>query len=237
MFGKIGINRLISTFTIAAVLLACASLVAAAEVDGEITVTGSVMVNGQKAVSNSTIVSGATITTKDNSSAVVNLGTNGKVELLPNSELTLNFSDSNITAMLKSGAIRVMNGAGIGSVVTTNSATVVGDTATSNSYTVNIACGVTLVETAAGMATLRTPDSTKQVAAGTDAASGNLPQTGCKECTRSGGDACTPVAGVGGGTIAAIVAAAGAAVVGAMFLSREENVSQFGGATIVSPIS
>ncbi|MFV0387596.1 MAG: hypothetical protein ACK5NT_02480 [Pyrinomonadaceae bacterium] len=234
MLGKIGKSKLISTVSAFAMLLALATFAVASE--GEITVSGNVTVNGQTAVSNSTFVSGSSVVTGEGSSATINLGANGKIELLQNSEVSLSFTDSNITTVLKSGAVRVLNAKGIGSVVTTNSATVVADASQDNSYFVNVACGVTMVETMSGLVSLKTADATKQVAAGTDAASGSLPQTGCKQCMRPGGEACLPVAGgIGGGTIAAILAAAGAAAVAAIFLAGDNEVTTSGSTTVVSP--
>ncbi|MCB1022810.1 MAG: hypothetical protein KDB79_00370 [Acidobacteria bacterium] len=231
MFSAIAMLCVASSFALASV-----------GTDGEITVSGQVTVNGQSVVSNSTVVSGSSITTGAGSGATVNLGSKGKVELLSDTTITLKFTENSIVAMLSTGKIRVLNSAGIGATVTTNKATVVADTGQANSFTVDVGCGddikcsQTFVETASGLVTLRTSNVVKQVAAGMDAASGNLPQTGCKPCMRPGSTPPVPTAGLSGGAIAAILAAAGGAAFLAIWLGRENKVTTDGGVTIISPI-
>lgn len=240
MLGKKRINKLITTF--AALCVCATAALAAPNSDGEITVTGQVSVNGQPAVSSSTVVSGSTVTSGANSSAIINLGSKGKVELAADTSLSLKFTDNSIVAMLSAGKVRVMNAAGIGATVTTRSGTVVADTGQANSFTVDIGCGddakcsQTFVETASGLVTLRSANTVKQVAAGTDASSGNPSQTGCKPCMRPGSAPPTPVAGIGNGAIVAIIVAAAAAAGAAMFLGRDNEVNQSGGVTIISPV-
>lgn len=207
-----------------------------------ITTSGSVTVNGQPAVSNSTIGSDSTITTGENSSAVISMGSNGKVELLANSSVSLKFSDNSFVVMMTSGKIRVLNSAGISSTVTTKSATVIGDTGQANSYTVDVGCGdiaactQTFVTTVNGLVTLRNGNTVKQVAAGTDASSGSASQTGCKPCYRPGSAPPTPVLGIGSGALAAILIAAAGVGVAALFLGGDNDVVLDGNGTVVSPI-
>lgn len=59
---------------------------------GGITVRGQVSINGQIAVSNSTIVTGSSIVTGANSSAVIYLGKNARVEVFSGTSLTLGFT-------------------------------------------------------------------------------------------------------------------------------------------------
>ncbi len=244
MFGK-NIHKFITsllTMAIVCTYTAMAAVAAPKPTDGGITITGQVTVNGEPAVSNSTIVSGSTITTGANSSAIISLGSRGKVELLSDSSIRLKFTDNTIVAMLSLGKIRVLNSAGVGATVSTRSGTVVADTGQANSFTVDVGCSddikcsQTFVETTSGLVTLRSSSSVKQVAAGANAASGNISQTGCKPCMRPVCDSCLPVAGLGGGAIAAILAAAGAAAFAAIWLSRENDINTDGGVTIVSPI-
>lgn len=210
---------------------------------GEITVTGQVSVNGQPAVSNSTLTSGSTIVTGANSSAVVNLGKNGRVEILSDSSATLRFTDNSIVGMLSSGKIRVSNAVGVGATVTTRNSTVIADSAQANVFGVDVGCGdedrcaQTYVETTTGLVTLRNGSNDKQVAAGTDATFGNPSQTGCKPCLRPGSSAPVATAGLGVGAIAAILLAAGGAVGAAILLGTngETNTEVGGGAIVVSP--
>ena len=243
MLGKNWINKFITTLTAIAIVCTYSSVaVAATGNDGEITVSGQVKVNGQHAVSNSTIVSGSTVSTGAESGAIVSLGSKGKIELLPDSSATLKFTDNSIVAMLSTGKVKILNSAGISSTVSTRSATVVADAGQANSYTVDVGCSddikcsQTFVETATGLVTLRSANSVKQVAAGTDAASGNLSQTGCKPCMRPGSAPPIPVAGIGSGALVAILAAVGGIAVAAILLGRENEVTTNGGIIVVSPI-
>src|SRR3982751_2772192 len=108
MSGKNILRKFISVTTLAAVWCVYSMVAFAMPVDnaGEITVTGQVTVNGQPAVSNSTLLSGAVIATSAGSSAVVSLGKLGRVEVLADSNVTLNFTDSSIVAMLSAGQTR-----------------------------------------------------------------------------------------------------------------------------------
>ena len=241
MLGK-NIHRFITS--VAAIAMICtysAVAIAAPNADGGITVTGQVTVNGQSAVSDSTVVSGSTVVTGANSSAVISLGDRGKVELMHDTALTLKFTDSSIVAMITSGKVRVLSSAGIGATVTSKSATVVADAGQSNSFTVDVGCSddvkctQTYVETASGLVTLRSANTVKQVAAGSDAASGNLSQTGCKPCMRPGSAPATAIAGIGGGALAALLAAAGGAVIAAILLNDDQNITTDGNTTVVSP--
>lgn len=242
MLGTKKINRTLSVLT--GIALICASSISAAyaadDLKADITVNGQVTVNGQPAVSNSTVVSGSTVTTGSGSNAIIGLGGNGRVELSPETSLTLKFSDNSIVAMLTSGKVRLTNSAGIGTTVTTRSATVVADAGRSNTFSVDIGCGddikcsQTLVQTAAGLVTLKSGSTTKQVAAGTDAISGGS-ATGCLPCFRPVDDTETKDADVSAGGIGAIVTGIAAVAITAIIYSRENNGQQNGNVFIVSP--
>jgi hypothetical protein len=243
MFGKNILQKFITTFTLLAVMSLYSTVSLAASGDtAVITTTGNVTINGQPAVSNSTIGSDSTVTTGENSTALISMGSNGKVELMPNSSITLKFSDNSFVAMLASGKIRIMNSAGISSTVTTKSATVVGDTGQANSFTVDVGCGdittcsATFVETMNGLVTLRSGNSVKQVAAGADASAGNTSQTGCKPCFRPGSAPATPTLGLSGGAIAAILAAVAGVGIAAFLIGGNNNVRLEGGGVVISPV-
>ena len=186
MLGKNISRKFFTLVTVAAVWCVYSMVALAVPVDqsGEITVTGQVTVNGQPAVSNSTILSGAVIETGPNSSAVVSLGKLGRVEILADSNLTLNFAAGSITAILQSGKTRVSNAAGVATTVTTKDATVIADSSQADNFLVEVECAHTHVDTATGTVTMRVGSNDKQVAAGTTATAGNLSQTGCKPCMR-----------------------------------------------------
>ena len=125
MLGKNTSRKFFTLITVAAVWCVYSMVALAMPVDqaGEITVTGQMTVNGLPAVSNSTILSGAVVETGANSSAVVSLGKLGRVEILADSNLTLNFSAGSITAILQSGKARFSSSAGVATTVTTKDAT------------------------------------------------------------------------------------------------------------------
>jgi hypothetical protein len=245
MLGKILIRKSLALLSVVAVWTAFSMTAMAAPNDamGDITATGQVTVNGQSVVSNSTLASGSTITTGANSSATINLGKNGRVEVLSDTSLTLNFSDNSMVGTLSSGKVRVSNAAGVSTSVTTKNATVVADTAQANTFGVDVGCSdearctQTYVETTVGMVNLRSGSTDKQVAAGTDATYGNPSQTGCKPCVRPGVGAPIPVAGIGTGALAAIIAAIAGGVGAAIFLSdrNKNDVELNGGVTVISP--
>ena len=242
MLGNLKIKRILSGLAAVALLgIAGVSAVSAADVKADITVKGQVTVNGQPAVSNSTVVSGSVITTGTNSSAVVAIGSNGRVELLPDTSLTLKYTETSIVAMLASGRVRVANAAGIAATVTTRSATAVADAGQANNFSVDIGCGddircsQTMVQTTSGLVTLKTGSTSKQVAAGTDAIAGGA-QTGCQPCFRPGSAPPVAVAGIGAGPLAAILIGAGAATVAAIVYGRKNESDRDGGVIVVSPL-
>ncbi len=243
MLGINIIRKSITLLTAIAVWSAFSMAVIAAPSDvmGEITVTGQVTVNGQSVVSNATLTSGSVVTTGTAASAVINLGKNGRVEVLSDSSLTLNFASNSIVGMLASGKIRVSNAAGIATTITTRNSTIIADSGQANTFGIDVGCGdeerctQTYVETTTGLVTLRNGSNDKQVAAGTDATYGNPSQTGCKPCLRPGTAAPVVTAGFGAGAIAAILLAAAGAVGAAVLLGSDNETEVGGGAIVISP--
>ncbi|MFL6466462.1 MAG: hypothetical protein ACJ72Z_00740, partial [Pyrinomonadaceae bacterium] len=182
------------------------------------------------AISNSTIVSGSTIVTGANSSAVISLGKNGRVEVLAGSNLVLNFSATGIVGILSSGSARVSNAPGVAATITTKDATVIADAGQADTFLVEVECSHSHVDTAAGIVTMREGASDRQIAAGTSATAGNLSQTGCQPCLRP---AAPPVA-VGGLWVWLAVAGATAAVI--FYGLKDDDVEIGGHVIVVSPI-
>ncbi|MDQ3179424.1 MAG: hypothetical protein M3Q33_02770 [Acidobacteriota bacterium] len=192
-----------ATFLTAIAVWSAFSLIAIAapvETMGEINVNGQVTVNGQRAVSNSTIISGNTIVTGANSTATVNLGKNGRVELFPDTNFTLKFSNNSMIGTLNAGKVRILNSPGVATSVATRNATVVADAGQANTFGVDVGCAdearctQTYVDTKVGLVSLRSGSTDKQVAAGADATFGNPSQVGCKPCLR-GTSLKVPIAG------------------------------------------
>lgn len=231
MLGK-NFRKVTTSFTAAAVLCvySMVGLAATKDLTGEISVVGQVSVNGQTAVSNSTIISGSTIVTGADSSAIISLGKTGRIEVLANSNIVLNFSDTSIVGILSSGKTRVANAAGVATTITTKDATVIADAGQADNFTVEVECSHTHVDTTAGLVTMREGSSDKQVAAGTSATAGNLAQTGCKPCLRP--DSAPPVRVAGWPWL--ILLAAG--VAGAAILLGGQNDDDPGdGPVVISP--
>jgi hypothetical protein len=186
MLGKKSYRRLITLGTLVSVwtVYSMVALAAPYGSTADISVTGTVTVNGQAAVSNSTIVSGSSIVTGADSSATISLGKIGRVELMSDSNLTLQFSESSITGVINSGKVRVTNGAGVATSITSKDAVAIADAGQSDTFVVEVECSHTHVDTMAGIVTVREGTNDKQVVAGTSATAGNLAQTGCQPCLR-----------------------------------------------------
>jgi hypothetical protein len=232
MFGNKSFRKFITLTTLVAVWTVY-STVALAAPNGstaEISVTGQVTVNGQTAVSNSTIISGSTIVTGTDSTATISLGKTGRVELMGDSNLTLQFSDSSITGIISTGKVRVTNGTGVAATVTSKDAVAIADAGQADTFVVEVECSHTHVDTMAGIVTVREGTNDKQVVAGTSATAGNLAQTGCQPCLRPNS---APPVRFGGPWWLALVAAgvAGAAIL----IGRKTDVEVGGGTIVVSP--
>jgi hypothetical protein len=68
-----------------------------------------VQVNGNSVASGATIPSGAIISTGDGVGATINLGPLGSIELAPNSQVTIEYSDGQIKVTMTQGCVIVRN--------------------------------------------------------------------------------------------------------------------------------
>ena len=118
MNSKIWISKALS-MCVAVAILVTYSMVALAGTDkiaGELLVTGKtvngeipvVQVNGETAQSGRSVFSSNTITTPANASAIINIGKIGKVELAPNTTVTLSFNEKGISGNLAAGRLTVL---------------------------------------------------------------------------------------------------------------------------------
>ncbi len=195
---------------------------------GDLSVVGEVSVNGTKAISGATVFSDSTITTAQGSSAVVSLGKLGRVELLPNSNVKLNFTDASVTSSLDAGRVRMSTPSGVTASVTTKDGSAIADTTQPNVFLVDVECGNTVVNTQAGRIELRAGNAVKQIAAGNqDTAGQAAPGTRCTRLNTPG------MRGIGGGALAALLLAAGGAIVAAIIAASSDNDIQIGGSPIV----
>jgi ferric-dicitrate binding protein FerR (iron transport regulator) len=223
-------SRKFTAVTVAVAVLSVYSMVVlaapGAKASGELSVSGQVTVNGQKVISGGTLFSDSTISTADQSNASVSIGKLGRVELAPNSNLRLSFSDKSINAMLETGSAHVSTLAGISVNLTTKDGTVVVDGSQATSFTVNASHGRTYISTEAGLAQLRTTSGVKQIAAGESAMAG-MPSP------QGGGD---KDEGMSGRSMAILLLAVGGAVAAVLYAALHNNDLNFGGSvTVVSP--
>ena len=227
MISKTWSRKSIATAVAVAVLSVYSMVVLAApgaKASGELSVTGQVTVNGQKMISGGTIFSDSTISTAAQSSASVNISKVGRVELAPNSNLRISFSEKSIVAMLETGSAQVSTLAGTMVNLTTKDGTVVVDGSQATSFTVSASRGRTSMSTLSGVAQFKTGGSVKQVAAGESATAGTPKPQGDDDD------------GLSGGALAVLLLAIGGAVAGVLYAAFHNNDLNFGGSvTVVSP--
>lgn len=146
MNSKLWIHRALSMCLIVA-MIATYSMVALAnseKVAGELIVTGRtvngetpvVTVNGESAKTGRSVFSSSTIATTEKVSAILNMGRIGKIELAPNTTLTVTFSEKGINGDLLSGKVTVLGASNNVGITTADGKTVelsVGESATTGS--------------------------------------------------------------------------------------------------------
>lgn len=132
---------LILTLVLTSSMVSLAGTVGA--LSGEIIVSGErvdgnapvVSLNGEDVLTGRTFFNSAVIATPATSSATVNLGKLGRLELAPASSLTLSLAENAISGDIASGSVRVFNAEGVavnlrsGEDTVTNDASIAGDVA------------------------------------------------------------------------------------------------------------
>lgn len=141
MNSKIWIRKALSMCLVVATMAtySMVTLANSEKIAGELTISSkvasAVKVNGEVAQNGRSIFSSSTIATPENTSAVINLGKAGKVQMAPNTILTLSFNEKGISGDLAAGQITVLNASESVNVKTPNGTTVklgAGETATAN---------------------------------------------------------------------------------------------------------
>lgn len=97
------------------------ALASTEKIAGELLVAGknaNVQVNGEMAQSGRSIFSASTIATPENASAIINIGKIGKIELAPNTTLTLSFNEKGISGDLTSGKVTVLGATNVVNIKT-----------------------------------------------------------------------------------------------------------------------
>jgi hypothetical protein len=129
MNSKTLIRKALSLSLIVAIY-ATYSMVALAgteRIAGELLISGknsSVRVNGETAQSGRSIFSTSTISTPADTSAIINLGKLGRLELAPNTTANISFNDKGINGDLLSGKITVLGTTGAVNINTAEGKTV-----------------------------------------------------------------------------------------------------------------
>lgn len=192
--------------------------VSGAPADGDVPF---VSVNGERAISGRSIQSSTTITTPNTSSATINLGKLGRVEVAPNSNFVLNFNEKGISGNLISGNVRVVGTENSENSIQTKDSIVVASQAGDKAFTVNALDTATSVTSESGTVALNSNGKSTTVNAGQTQTSGQT----------------TDDDGVGSGTIAAYALVFGAAAAVLIYVATSDNNElQFGaGGTTVSP--
>ena len=170
------------------------------------------------------------IATAAGSTATINLGKLGRVELFPNSTLKLSFSDGNISGALDAGRVQVSTLAGTAATVTAKDGAAVANPSQAATFMVDVECGNMIVASQAGLVELRADGKTKAVAAGTSESAGTpQPGTRCTRLTRP-----DTFGGLSSGALAALLLAAGGAVAAAIIAAtHDSNSFDFGGTPVV----
>ncbi len=170
-------RKFVSVWVAAAILMVYSIVITAKPVvrTGGVLVVGEVTVDGQKISSGGTFFSDSTIVTAADSHAVLSLGKLGRIELLPNSSLSLTLADNGITGTMNSGRSRVSTPAGVAVNITTKDGAINVDGSEATSFDINTENVSTIVGTKSGLAELTSGAIVNEVAAGENGVAGVYP--------------------------------------------------------------
>lgn len=150
-------------FALTVSILTCQTMVAlampkAGQPAGELTVKGKmptdekpfVLVNGDRSFTGRSVFSSGTIATTETTSAIINLGKIGRIELAPASVLTLSFSDDSISGELSSGDVRISNADGVAVKINTPNDVITNERNAASSFTVAVGAELSTVKATNG---------------------------------------------------------------------------------------
>jgi len=196
------------------------------KVAGDLSVTGQVTLNGAAATSGATVFSDSRVKTGQKAGATINFGKLGRIDLGPDTEMMLSFSESAVGGNLVAGRAVVSAPAGVGISVTTSDGVAVADGKQATALIVDTTCGNTRIASNRGDAKITSNNKVEYVAAGHEVAVGT--QTQGSRCTRmtAAGGAGAGGGGLSSGAVAALViAGVGGAVGGIVAASQSDNVT------------
>jgi len=198
-----------------------ASAQAPGQTAGELSITGSVMINGTAAISGATVFSDSKIKTSRNSAATVNLGKLGRVQLGPESEMTLQFVAGNVGGNLTSGRAVVNAPAGVTINVVTANGVANADGKQAVTLMIDVTCGNTRVAATNSAAKVTSGSKVEVVAAGSEVAMGQATAPRCARLSTS-----TQTGGLSTGALAAlIIGGVGGAVGGIVAATQADDVT------------
>lgn len=193
----------------------------AGRVAGELSVTGSVTINGASAIPGATVFSESVIRTARNSAAIVSLGNLGRMQLGPDSEMTVRFNEATLGGNLSSGRAVVNAPTGVAITVVTANGVATSTGRQASAVTVDVTCGDTLVAATRGDASVASGGRVENVAAGKEVTVGTQATS---RCTRK--ELLSYPASLTAATIAALMMAGiGGGVAGVMALTQADNLS------------
>lgn len=193
----------------------------AAKAAGELSVTGNVTINGTSAISGATVFSESKVKTARNGAATINLGKLGRVQLGPESEMTLSFTDGKIGGNLSSGRAVVTAPTGVAVAVATAEGVATADGKNASTLTIDVTCGNTRVAASRSDAKVTAGSKVEYVAAGSEVSVGSQGAPKCARLSTAGKSE-----GLSAGAIAAlIIAGVGGAVAGIVAASQSDNVT------------
>lgn len=130
MNSKVWFRKALSMCLVVATVAAysAVALAGSERIAGELLITGKningespyVQVNGEGAQSGRSIFSSSTVATPENADAIINLGKLGKIELAPNTTLTVNFNENGISGDLLAGRVTVLSASESVNITTLN---------------------------------------------------------------------------------------------------------------------
>lgn len=192
-----------------------------AKAAGELSVTGNVTINGTSAISGATVFSESKIKTARNGMATINLGKLGRVQLGPESEMTVSFVDGRIGGNLVAGRAVVSTPAGVAVNVATAEGVVTADGKNASAVTIDVTCGNTRVASSRSDAKVSSGSKVEYVAAGSEVSVGSQTAPRCARLsTANQGSSLSP-----GAIAALIIAGVGGAVAGIVAASQSDNVT------------
>ncbi len=156
---------------------------------------GSATINGEAAFSGRTFFSSGVIATAENTSATIKLGKLGFINLTPNSNLSLNFSENKISGTLSAGQIKVFNNEGVEVNIQTPDSLISNEAQQKGIFSVDVQSGATKAFAETGAVYMNNGTTVVPVNAAQDDS----------DNTKDGNSALAPLIVFGGAVAAAII--------------------------------